>query len=169
MTYSPLKFKVASKAEEFEQIHRLNYRTFVEEIPQHPPNDEKLLVDRFHNENTYLLCLDGQKLAGMMAMRSSRPFSLDDKVAASSDKYRPATEAVFPPFRCSHGKAGVAAELPERLSAGAKYCPDLPHGAVSEDQCRQMVEAFVAAGVDCGRSDLRHMSFYQRGYSHDNS
>lgn len=81
MSYDRLTFKIASEAEEFEQVHRLNYRTFVEEIPQHPPNEQKLLVDRFHAENIYLICLDGQKLAGMLAMRSQRPFSLDGKVA----------------------------------------------------------------------------------------
>ena len=32
---SPLVFKFASEDWEFELIHRLNYRTFVEEIPQH--------------------------------------------------------------------------------------------------------------------------------------
>ena len=31
----PLVFKVANEDWEVEQIHRLNYRTFVEEIPQH--------------------------------------------------------------------------------------------------------------------------------------
>src|SRR6185369_2508203 len=68
--YDRLVFKVASGPEEFEQIHRLNYRTFVEEIPQHPPNGEKLLVDRFHGENTYFLCLDERQVVGMMALRS---------------------------------------------------------------------------------------------------
>jgi len=32
-----LIFKIASEDWEFEQIHRLNYRTFVDEIPQHAP------------------------------------------------------------------------------------------------------------------------------------
>ena len=31
-------YRIAREPWEFEQIHRLNYRTFVEEIPQHPPN-----------------------------------------------------------------------------------------------------------------------------------
>ena len=31
-------FKFATEDWEFEEIHRLNYKTFVEEIPQHPPN-----------------------------------------------------------------------------------------------------------------------------------
>ncbi len=35
-----LRFKIASGESEFEQIFRLNYKTFVEEIPQHPPNPE---------------------------------------------------------------------------------------------------------------------------------
>ena len=34
----PLVFKFASEDWEFEQIHRLNYKTFVEEIPQHQPS-----------------------------------------------------------------------------------------------------------------------------------
>ena len=35
MSTRSLQFKVASEDWEFEQIHQLNYRTFVEEIPQH--------------------------------------------------------------------------------------------------------------------------------------
>ena len=75
-----LRFKLADDAAEFEAIHRLNYRTFVEEIPQHPPNDAQRLVDRFHAENTYAICLDGDELVGMIAGRCARPFSLDQKV-----------------------------------------------------------------------------------------
>lgn len=73
-------FKVASEPWEFEEIHRLNYRTFVEEIPQHERNEEHRLVDRFHAENTYLIALEGRTLAGMMAVRTNRPFSLDEKL-----------------------------------------------------------------------------------------
>lgn len=75
-----LRFKVATTTDEFEQIHRLNYRTFVEEIPQHEPNPERRLVDRFHRQNTYLVCLRGDRLIGMMAARADRPFSLDAKL-----------------------------------------------------------------------------------------
>lgn len=88
-----LSFKIASEPWEFEQIHGLNYRTFVEEIPQHPPNEDKRLIDRFHDENTYCICLDGDRLAGMMAVRTHRPFSLDEKVA-DLDSYLPAGAAV---------------------------------------------------------------------------
>ncbi len=74
------RFKIATEAQEFEQIHRLNYRTFVEEIPQHPPNSEGQLVDKFHDENTYLICLAGDLVVGMLCVRGARPFSLDAKL-----------------------------------------------------------------------------------------
>lgn len=76
----PLTFKVATEAWEFELIHRLNHQTFVEEIPQHQPNPAGRLVDKFHPENAYLICLAGHELAGMMAFRARRPFSLDYKL-----------------------------------------------------------------------------------------
>ena len=75
-----LRIKVATEAWEFEQIHQLNYRTFVEEIPQHAPNPEGRLVDRFHAENAYVIVLHGRELVGMLALRHQRPFSLDSKV-----------------------------------------------------------------------------------------
>jgi len=83
-----LVFKTASEDWEFEQIHRLNYKTFVEEIPQHQPSAAQRLVDKFHAENTYLICLCNQKLAGMLAVRGNRPFSLDQKLP-DLDSYLP--------------------------------------------------------------------------------
>src|SRR5687767_6397184 len=91
MSPAPLRYKVASEPAEFEQIHRLNYQTFVEEIPQHPPNPERCLVDRFHPENTYLIVLAGEALVGMLAMRDQRPFSLDAKL--------PVLDSYLPPHR----------------------------------------------------------------------
>ncbi|WP_010676328.1 aminotransferase class V-fold PLP-dependent enzyme [Bacillus timonensis] len=73
-------YKIARTKQEFSQIHRLNYKTFVEEIPQHDKNEEKMLVDKFHNENTYLICVKDSKLIGMIAVRANRPFSLDYKL-----------------------------------------------------------------------------------------
>jgi aspartate aminotransferase-like enzyme len=83
-----LQFKVATEDWEFEQIHHLNYRTFVEEIPQHEPSTKPRLVDRFHHENTYLICLCGDQVVGMIAMRGQRPFSLDQKLP-DLDSYLP--------------------------------------------------------------------------------
>src|ERR1051326_8364019 len=83
-----LRFKIPAGDSEFEQVFRLNYKTFVEEIPQHPPNAEKRLVDRVHHENTYLIALDCDHLIGMMAARDKRPFSLDEKLG-NIDGYLP--------------------------------------------------------------------------------
>jgi aspartate aminotransferase-like enzyme len=92
-TQPPLVFKFANEDWEFEQIHRLNYRTFVEEIPQHQTSPTHRLVDKFHAENTYLICLCGRKLAGMLAARGNRPFSLDQKLE-KLDSYLPAGRKV---------------------------------------------------------------------------
>ena len=72
---------VYRKAEilDFEAIHRLNYETFVEEIPQHPPNPERRLVDRFHEENTYWIGEVNGEVVAMCALRGKRPFSLEQK------------------------------------------------------------------------------------------
>ena len=90
---SALVFKVASERREFEQIHSLNYRTFVERIPQHPPNAEKKLVDKFHKENTYFICLRDKKLLGMICVRDKRPFSLDEKLENLND-YLPVAKSI---------------------------------------------------------------------------
>ncbi|HXG49077.1 MAG TPA: GNAT family N-acyltransferase [Methylomirabilota bacterium] len=85
---STLTFKIASEPWEFEAIHRLNYKTFVEEIPQHEKNPDERLVDKFHAENTYAICLRGRELVGMVAGRANRPFSLDYKLP-NLDSYLP--------------------------------------------------------------------------------
>jgi hypothetical protein len=77
--------KVASQPDEFDQIHELNYRTFVEEIPQHEPNHARRLVDRFHEENTYVVAKEGERVIGMVCVRDQRPFSVDQKIGRFED------------------------------------------------------------------------------------
>ncbi|MGB0389207.1 MAG: GNAT family N-acetyltransferase [Ardenticatenaceae bacterium] len=86
-------YKVATEPWEFEQIHELNYRTFVEEIPQHPPNPERKLVDKFHEQNTYIICLYEQRVIGMITIRDQRPFSLDAKLD-NLDQYLPPAKSI---------------------------------------------------------------------------
>jgi aspartate aminotransferase-like enzyme len=88
-----LIFKIADDQSEFEQIHRLNYQAFVVEIPQHPPNAEGLLVDRFHADNIYVICKGGDEVLGMIAIREKRPFSLDQKLEGL-ESYLPEHKAV---------------------------------------------------------------------------
>ena len=72
--------KIARTEKEFEAIARLNYETFVEEIPQHEPDPSGMRVDEFHLENVYVIVMKDQELAGMVAFRGERPFSLDKKL-----------------------------------------------------------------------------------------
>jgi predicted N-acetyltransferase YhbS len=84
-----LSFKVAEEPWEFEQVYGLNYRTFVEEIPQHEPNAERRLVDRLLAGSTCFVALEGRRVVGMVAIRGERPFSLDRKLP-DLDRYLPA-------------------------------------------------------------------------------
>ncbi len=88
-----LTFKIANEDWEFEQIHALNYKTFVQEIPQHSVSQGRKLIDKFHADNTYCICLRDQKLLGMLACRSERPFSLDTKLV-DLDTYLPPHDAL---------------------------------------------------------------------------
>ena len=71
-----------------EQIHRLNYKTFAAEIPQHEMNSTGMLVDKFHASNQYLLAKKDDRLIGMLCYRLERPFSLDSKLP-DLDSYLP--------------------------------------------------------------------------------
>lgn len=85
--------KHADQEAEFTQIHRLNYKTFVEEIPQHAPNAERILVDKFHFKNEYIIALKQDKLVGMVCYNLLRPFSLDEKIP-DLDQFLPAHNKV---------------------------------------------------------------------------
>jgi len=91
--FSSLIFKVASEEWEFEQIYQLNYRFFVELIPQHDPNPDRKLIDKYHKENTYFICLRDKKLLGMICVRDKRPFSLDEKLE-NLDAYLPQAHSI---------------------------------------------------------------------------
>ena len=76
-----IEYKIATSTQEFEQIHSLNYATFVEEIPQHDHNEAQKLIDRFDHQNLYVIALNEKdELIGMVCIREERPFSLDQKV-----------------------------------------------------------------------------------------
>jgi aspartate aminotransferase-like enzyme len=82
-------FKRADSSEEFDQIHRLNYRTFVGEIPQHPDPGNGRLVDKFHEKNTYFIALRDGRLVGMVSVHDQPPFSVADRLDDPSILERP--------------------------------------------------------------------------------
>lgn len=98
----------AFSPEDFQQVYRLNYETFVEEIPQHHPDSSGELIDKFHDENQYLLAFDQETLAGMIAYRDQRPFSLDQKINE--------LDTMLPPFQKAIELRLLAVKKPYRNS-----------------------------------------------------
>lgn len=73
--------KIATEDWEYSQMFRLNYQTFVDEIPHHPTNSSGQLVDKFHDKNKYIIVLQAEEVIGMMSVNEHRPFSIDAKVS----------------------------------------------------------------------------------------
>jgi aspartate aminotransferase-like enzyme len=74
-------FKLAESATEYEQIHRLNYLTFVQEIRQHSDTGNGSLVDKYHGKNTYFLALRDGRLVGMLSAHDLPPFSITQRLS----------------------------------------------------------------------------------------
>jgi len=113
-----LTFKIADQDWELEKICAMNYATFVEEIPQHGENDEKMLVDKFHSNNDYVIALQDGELVGMLAGRGVRPFSLDGKLDNLDQYLTPGRKvveirllSVEPGKRGTRIAAGLMAEM----------------------------------------------------------
>jgi aspartate aminotransferase-like enzyme len=73
-------FKRAETPQEMEQIHRLNYQTFVSEIPQHPDPGTGRLVDKFHHKNAYFIAVEDDQVIGMVCGHDQPPFSVADRL-----------------------------------------------------------------------------------------
>lgn len=82
--HDSLVIKRADTASEFEQIHRLNYRTFAEEIGQHDRDGSGVLIDKFHDKNLYYIAVDGGRVIGMVAAHDQPPFSIESRLADRS-------------------------------------------------------------------------------------
>ena len=93
ITVAPGRARLATPAD-MEAIHRLNHRTFVDEIPQHAPCDDRRLVDRFHDENVYVVYEADGDVVGMVCGRAQRPFSLDQKLGPIDQWLPPHERAV---------------------------------------------------------------------------
>ncbi|MFI5458505.1 MAG: aminotransferase class V-fold PLP-dependent enzyme [Isosphaerales bacterium] len=74
-------FKRAETDVELDQVHRLNYETFVREVAQYSDPGTGQLVDKFHDKNTYLIATLGGELVGMVAAHDRPPFSVADRLA----------------------------------------------------------------------------------------
>ncbi len=82
-------FKRAETSLEFEQIHRLNHKTFTNEIPQHADNGSGVLVDKFHGKNAYLIVLRDNRVVGMLSACGQPPFSVAERLKEPEILERP--------------------------------------------------------------------------------
>ena len=143
----PYLFKIADTDAEFEQIHRLNFQTFVREIPQHADRGGDTLVDKFHHKNTYIVAVRAGRVVGMLCAHRTPPFSVADRLA---------DPAVLT-------KTGVNV-MEVRLLA---VQPGERHGAVvlgmvfhlNEYGLKQGVTHFVISGVSEQRELYEHIGF----------
>jgi len=146
-------FKIATEDWEIEQIHRLNYETFVEEIPQHQDqqNPEKMLVYKFHDENTYIICVNSSNVIGMLAIRARRPFSLDQKLKNLDDYLPPARsvcEIRLLSVKKQYRRTKIVYEL---VAAAAQYCTSHGH------------DLAIISGILQQQKLYRHMGFVPFG------
>jgi aspartate aminotransferase-like enzyme len=74
-------FKRADSDDEFEQIHALNYRTFVGEIGQYADAGGGRLIDKFHHKNIYFIALSGRHVVGMVSVHGQPPFSIAERLS----------------------------------------------------------------------------------------
>jgi aspartate aminotransferase-like enzyme/GNAT superfamily N-acetyltransferase len=161
----PLRFKLATEPRELEQVYRLNYRTFVEEIPQHAPNDDGSLIDRFDRENAYVICRRGDRVLGMIAVRGQRPFSLDAKLPGL-DSYLPPNRsiceirllAVEPEYRTGVVFRGLVSELME-FCLRAGYDLVVISGTVRQLKLYRHL-GFAPFGPAVGTDDARYQPMY---------
>lgn len=159
-----LTFEVAGPADH-DRICALNYQMFVEEIPQHPPNNAKRLLDRFHNQNTYLVARDGNEIIGMVAMRAERPFSLDTKVN-DLDRYLPPYNlicevrllCVQPGRRRGPVFAGLL-DLIMQIGQARGYDLAVVSGTTRQLHLYEHM-GFVAFGPKVGSEDARYQPMY---------
>jgi GNAT superfamily N-acetyltransferase len=158
-------YRIAREPWELEQIHRLNYRTFVEEIPQHPPNPDRRLVDPLLSRSTPFVCVEGRRLIGMMMISGERPFSLDGKLPGL-DSYIPVTRKpceirllmIEPRYR----RGRIFAELLVRVTRwGRAHGYDMALISASEHQMKLYHHlGFVSFGPPIGTAEAPFRAMY---------
>lgn len=107
-------FKRAETPDEFEQIHRLNYRTFVHELGQHADNGQGLLIDKYHAKNTYFIAVSEGRVVGMLSVHDEPPFSIESRLPDPTILKKPGMRllevrllAIEPGQRKTHVLAGM--------------------------------------------------------------
>lgn len=77
---SGVAFREARTVEEIEQLHRLNHRTFADELGQYGRRPDGVLVDRLHESNRYFVALERGNVIGMLSINATPPFSIEKRL-----------------------------------------------------------------------------------------
>ena len=77
---SDVEFREARTVEEIDQLQRLNYRTFSEELGQHGQRADGVLADRFHETNRYFVAVECGAVIGMVSLNVTPPFSIEKRL-----------------------------------------------------------------------------------------
>lgn len=76
LSFAGYEVKLATTQDELQQVHRLNFDTFVEEIGQHTaPPGQRHLVDKYDAKNRYFVVKREADVAAMLAVHNTPPFS----------------------------------------------------------------------------------------------
>lgn len=137
-----MTIKPATELNEFLQIHKLNYKIFVEEIPQHEKNSAHLLVDKFHSRNHYIIAKKAQEVIGMVCYNWDRPFSLDDKIEG--------LDSFLPPHKKLAEIRLLSVHIPERK-------PTVAYKLI-QHLCKILIEEGTDAAVISGTT--RQLKLY---------
>ncbi len=155
------RFKPAESPAELEQIHRLNYQTFVQEIPQHNDPGTGRLIDQFHEKNQYLICLKDGELVGMVSWNDQAPYSVEKRLPDRQVLFAPDVKpveirllAVVPSERTSPVMAGLVWSL--YLESATRGWTHFVISGVLEQQDLYTHLGFVALGpaVGSGRASF---------------
>ena len=159
-------YKIANTQEEYEQIFKLNYETFVDEIPQHKKNETKKLKDKFHDKNIYIIAKKENEVIGMISLSDTRPFSLDDKLnnidTYYKGEYRKPVEIRLLSIKHQYRKTKVFTELIQRTFnyiIQNSYDIVFISGTVRQEKLYKHI-GFVQFHENVGTKDAEYMPMY---------
>lgn len=70
------QIEIPRTQETFSAMWRLNHKTFSDELGQHAPREDGMLIDKFHAKNIYRVARIGSRVVGMIAAHAQAPFSV---------------------------------------------------------------------------------------------
>ena len=147
-------------------IFKLNYETFVDEIPQHEKNETKKLKDKFHDKNIYIIAKKENEVIGMISLSDTRPFSLDDKLnnidTYYKGEYRKPVEIRLLSIKHQYRKTKVFTELIQRTFnyiIQNSYDIVFISGTVRQEKLYKHI-GFVQFHENVGTKDAEYMPMY---------